>query len=79
MALLRNISTTAATVGPLAKGMTFTAKRGAVAISTDGGSGDDHYALSEGMSFAVPSGETVTYWRLDTGYDGTCSLHYMPG
>lgn len=79
MALISGVTTTPATVGPLAKAMTFTAKRGSVAISTDSGVGEDHYPLSEGMSYLVPSGETVTYWQLGAGSDGQCSLHYMPG
>jgi len=79
MAIINPVTTTPATVGPLAKGMIFTAKRGTIAVSTDSGTGSDHYPLSEGMSLAVPSGETVTYWRLDGGSDGACALHYMPG
>lgn len=79
MALIKNITTTPATVGPLAKSMVFTAKRGTIAISSDGGSGDDYYPLNEGMSFAVPINESVTYWQMAAGYDGQCTLHYMPG
>lgn len=72
-------TTTPATVGPLAKGMIFTSKRGTIAISTDAGVNADHYPLSEGMSLAVPAGETVTYWALVNGYGDAASLHYMPG
>jgi len=79
MALDRAVTTTPVSVGPLAGSVIFTARRGTVAISTDSGSGNDCYPLNEGMSLAIPAGETVTYWRLDSGSDGTCVLHYMPG
>lgn len=79
MAIINPVTTTPGAVGPLAGSTIFTARRGAVAISTDSGTGSDCYPLSEGMSLAIPAGEIVTYWRLDGGSDGTCVLHYMPG
>lgn len=85
MALVKTTVTDIVSLGALSAAKTFSAKRGSFGLSTDGGTADeDYFTLSEGMSYTVPGGLTLTYRALSFGPKNDAGqpeawLHHMPG
>lgn len=63
-----------ADLGTLAADTVITCESGAVGITTDGGTGDDCYKLSEGQRLVLASGLDVTI----SERTGPARVHHMP-